>query len=253
MIKWIILRKLLAGLVLPPAGPLGCAVLGLALSRWYPRVGKTLAWLGVCSVVAFSLPVVSTWLVVATGGEGTLDVSRPVAAQAVVILGGGVRHGAPEYGGATLGQLTLERVRYGAYVARKTKLPVMVTGGAPSGGEPEAELMKNALEQEYGIAVRWMEARSRNTRENARYSAATLRPDRISRVLLVTHVFDATRARLEFEDAGFEVVSAPTGVGQPSAEPSTLLDYFPSARALQTSYYACYELLALSARRLVGL
>ena len=50
-------------------------------------------------------------------------------AEAIVILGGGTRRNAPEYGGDTLGRLTLERVRYGAQVAKLTALPVLVTGG----------------------------------------------------------------------------------------------------------------------------
>jgi hypothetical protein len=40
-----------------------------------------------------------------------------------------------EYGGDTLGRLTLERVRYGARVAKKTGLPVLVAGGSVLVGE----------------------------------------------------------------------------------------------------------------------
>ena len=46
-----------------------------------------------------------------------------------MILGGGLRRSAPEYGGDTLGRLTLERLRYGAMLAKRTGLPVMVSGG----------------------------------------------------------------------------------------------------------------------------
>jgi uncharacterized SAM-binding protein YcdF (DUF218 family) len=250
---WIVLRKIIAGFVLPPAGPLLCVMLGLALMGRHRRTGKSLAWVGVCSLIALTLPVVSSWLVDVAGGAVPLDPTRPSPAQAIVIPGGGVRFHAPEYGGSTLGQLTLERVRYGAYIARKTGLPVLVTGGVVSQGAPEAVLMRDALQQEFALPVRWVEANSRNTAENARFSAATLKPDGISRIVLVTHAFDVRRARLEFEAAGFDVIAAPTGVGPVAPSPMAPLDFFPSARALQDSYYACYELLALLVRRLIGL
>ena len=62
-----------------------------------------------------------------------VTLAQARSAQAIVILGGGVRRNAPEYGGDTVGRLTLDRVRYGAFVARATGLPVLVTGGVVRG------------------------------------------------------------------------------------------------------------------------
>src|SRR4029453_5211195 len=102
------------------------------------------------------------------------------------------------YGGDTLGALTLERVRYGARVARLTGLPILVSGGSVLGGEPEASLMRAPLEGEFNIPGRWIEARSRTTHENAVMSADMLHSVGIHRVLLVTHGFDMRRATAEF-------------------------------------------------------
>ena len=61
------------------------------------------------------------------------------SAQAIVVLGGGLYFDTPEYGGDTVGGSTLERLRYAATIARKTNLPVLVTGGAGwAGGSPVA-------------------------------------------------------------------------------------------------------------------
>jgi uncharacterized SAM-binding protein YcdF (DUF218 family) len=245
--EWIVLRKLIAGLVLPPTGPLLCAILGLALMGRSRRLGKTLAWIGVCSLIALSLPAVAMWLANLSGGGEPLDLSRLTTTQAIVVTGGGVRTRAPEYGGQTMAQLTLERARYGAYLAKKTGLPVLVTGGVLRRATAEGELMRNALQQEYGVPVRWAELKSRNTRENAHFTAAVLLPEGVTRILLVTHGFDVRRARLEFEAAGFQVTPAPTVI-RPRSVPLAATDFLPSAGALQSSYYACYELLALLVR-----
>jgi uncharacterized SAM-binding protein YcdF (DUF218 family) len=252
MVDWVIARKVIAAVVLPPTGPLLVAILGLGLLRWRRRTGLTLAWLGIGALVLLSLPIVSWWLVSTIGGAVPFDASRAADAQAVVILGGGVRQDAADYGGDTLGILTLERVRYGAYVARKTGLPVLVTGGVVWDGEAEAELMKDALQDEFRLPVRWVEPKSRSTHENARNSAVVLKADNISRIILVTHVVDARRARLEFEAAGLRVAVAATGEGQPSSEPLHAMDFVPSARALQNSYFACYELLGIAVFHLFG-
>ena len=241
-----LVKKTLTALVLPPAGLLVVAVIGLALQRSRPRLGRSLAWTGVLLLTALSLPVVSQALLRALDNDPAIDLAQAAGAQAIVILGGGVRRAAPEYGGDTLGRLTLERVRYGAWLARKTGLPVLATGGVVYGGTPEAMLMKQALENEFGIPVKWKEVKSRNTRENAVNSAAILLAADIHRVILVAHSFDMRRAKAEFAAAGLKVMAAPTGI--PSASYDSPLELLPSASALQGSYYALYELLANAVR-----
>jgi uncharacterized SAM-binding protein YcdF (DUF218 family) len=179
-----------------------------------------------------------------------LDLKRIGDAQAIVILGGGVRRNAPEFGGDTLARLTLERVRYGARVARATTLPVIVSGGSVYGGTAEATLMKRVLEQEFGVEVRWSEERSRDTRSNAVESAAILLPAGVKRVLLVTHGFDVPRASAEFASAGLEVTPAPTVIAAERFSFDHAVELFPSMGALQASYYALYEILGEAVRRL---
>ncbi len=214
-----------------------------------PRLGRALAWLGVGSLFLLSLPVVSHALLRSLEPPA-LDLRRPGEAQAIVILGGGVRRNAAEFGGDTLARLTLERVRYGALVARATRLPVLVSGGSVSGGTAEAALMKRALEQEFNVEVRWSEERSRDTRSNAAESAAILLPAGIKRVLLVAHGFDMPRASAEFATAGFQVTPAPTVIAGQDRGFDHAFELLPSMSALQGSYYALYELLAETVRRL---
>jgi uncharacterized SAM-binding protein YcdF (DUF218 family) len=240
------LKALLKALVLPPTGPLLLAAAGLWMIGRIPRAGKILAWMGILLLLALSTPPVAFLLLTLVDTSPPLDVQRARSAQAIVVLGGGVRRHAAEYGGDTLGHLTLERVRYGAWVARATGLPVLVTGGSVFGGDPEAKLMRAALEQEFRVPVRWAETRSRNTHENAVRSAEILRAEHISRIVLVAHGFDMPRAKAEFAAQGIEAIAAPTGI--PSGAIDTPLDVLPNLAALQGSYFALYEIFANVAR-----
>jgi uncharacterized SAM-binding protein YcdF (DUF218 family) len=106
--------------------------------------------------------------------------------------------------------------------------------------------MRDALEQEFGVSVRWVETTSGDTRDSARNSAAILRPLGIRRVALVMHGFDVQRATAEFHAAGLDVVVAPTLLPRPGLE--SVGDVLPQASALQGSYYALYELAGLIVR-----
>jgi len=235
------LRAVAKALALPPLGPIVVALVGLSLLRRRPRLGRALAWSGVLRLYALSTPLVAHLLLRGLAIPPVLDPGRARLAQAIVILGGGVRQDAVEYGGDTLNRLTLERVRYGAKVARETGLPILVSGGTLDGGPTEARLMKDALEHEFGVPVRWAESGSRNTHENAVESAAILHKEGITKVVLVAHSFDMQRAIAELHRAGIETVPAPTLL--PGEDRLDYRDFIPSLSGLTTSYFALYELL----------
>jgi uncharacterized SAM-binding protein YcdF (DUF218 family) len=242
------LKGILKSLILPPTGPLLLALAGLLVQARFPRMGRTIAATGVMLLLVLSMPIVAESLLLVLDRSAALDLARGRTAQAIVVLGGGVRRNAVEYGGDTLGGLTLDRVRYGARVAKLLPLPVLVTGGSVSGGAAEAKLMREVLEQEFGVPVRWAEDQSRNTHENALYSARILHGAGIERIVLVAHSFDMPRAIAEFNVQGIDVIPAPTGI--PSREDAVALDFLPGMGGLQGSYYAIYELLGLAYMRI---
>ncbi|MEP6655974.1 MAG: YdcF family protein [Betaproteobacteria bacterium] len=242
-------KALLKGLLLPPVGLLLVALLGIGLSICRPRAGRVLGAVSLVALLALSMPAIGDLLVAALTPPPPFAREDAVGAGAIVILGGGVRREAPDYGSDTLATLTLERVRYGARVAKQTGLPVLVSGGHPEGAESEAVLMQRALEEEFHVRVRWVEQLSGNTHENAVNSAQLLRAAGIGKIVLVAHSFDMKRAVAEFSAAGMTVVPAATNL--PARGPSTLTDWWPSMDGLQTSYFATYE-IAANAMLLLG-
>jgi len=166
-----------------------------------------------------------------------LDLQSAGGAQAVVILGGGGQRGyAPEYGGPAADPELLERLSYGAYVARKTELPVLVTGN-----HTEAVAMQGTLMRNFGIAPRWVEDQSYDTFENAANAVRMLAADGVRRVILVTHTSHMWRAVHEFTDAGIEVVPAPAGMRAPREY--GIMSFEPSTSALTRACNAINELL----------
>ena len=239
MIDWA--RELVKLVVLPPTGLLLLAFVGLVIAGRRPRMGRTLATLSLLALTLLAMPAVGGFLVRAVGAVTPFDAANAKDAQAIVILSGGTRRYAAEYGGATVGTLTLERVRYGARLARQTGLPVLVSGGRVRNAPPEGLLMREVM-SEFGVPVRWVETRARTTHENAVNSAAILRANGIHRVILVAHSFDFPRSRKEFQAAGIDAIPAPISI--PGNAPLDWGDFWPSVGGLRLSYYGIYEILA---------
>jgi uncharacterized SAM-binding protein YcdF (DUF218 family) len=248
---FVTLKMALRTLILPPAGLLLLAAAGLLLlARRSGGAARRAGWLLlIASLAAMWLlapPVVADALTRLAERYPALDLNRPVQAQAIVILGGGEAwDDAPEYAGPSATFELLARIHYGAFVARRTRLPVLVSGTAH-----EALAMRTVLARDFGIPTRWVDARSRDTFDDARFSALLLRHDGVRRVLLVTSANHEWRAAHEFESAGLTVDPAPVNVWTP--RPHGPLYYLPSARALLLSNEALYEILGDLARRVLA-
>jgi len=217
-----------------------------ARSRRWQNAGLWLAALSLLGLLLLSLPLVGNRLMAPLEPHPPITTAQLARVQAIVILGGRSYHAAPEYGGDTVGYATLERLRYGARLARESRLPLLVSGGAPFGGRPEAESMSEALEADFGVKARWIEAASRDTGENAGLSAPVLKAAGITRIALVSHGWHLPRAVALFEKQGFEVTPAPTVFS--TGSPSLLEDVLP--RGLTRSRHALNEYLGQLHNRL---
>ena len=90
-----------------------------------------------------------------------------------------------------------------------------------------------------------LEETSRNTRQNADYSAALLKARDIEHILLVTSALHMPRALALFKAQGLEVTPAPTDFEAGQEPPHGLLAWLPDAGALNGSALAMKELVGL--------
>lgn len=253
MLEW--LESVVKFLVLPPASLLLLYAVGLAAGLWRPRLG---AWLrhSAFGLAFFLCTGVGSWLLVHPLESLEQPLTRvPDDAQAIVVLSAGrIKHN-PEYANLAMPDfIALERMVYAASLARNTHLPILVTGGRLSTSADDEALalgMRRVFAASFGLPVRWVEAASRTTAENASLSAPLLQRDGVSRIVLVTDAMHMRRARRQFERAGLKVIPAPTFFNESGRLGWS--DLLPTMENFRRSYYAIYEWLGLLRDLMVAL
>ena len=236
----------LASMLLPPTGFIVLGVLGIGLSLGWRKLGLWLASISLLGLLLCSMPVVSVMLI------NTLQTDAPIlanelkqkiaVADAVVLLAGGRRISAEEYGDDTVGLFSLERARYAAWIVKRTGLPLIISGGpVHNEARSEADLMREILQKEFIVIVDHIEEQSRTTYENAKFTAKFLKQNDIRKIALVTHAWHIPRAKSAFEYFDIQVIPAPTAFYGRHLD-YRADDFLPSARALRFSEIAFHEI-----------
>lgn len=227
-------------LLMPPTGLfwLGLAGIALAASKKRRRWGVGLLASSFAGLYVLATPLVADLLLASLDRYPPLAASGPLPGApevgCVVILGGGLREGAGEFGGDTVSGLTLERLHYGVWLAERTELPVLITGFT-------APVMADVLARRFHHEARWLESESRDTHQNAVFTARLLKAEGIRRVYLVSHYWHLPRAMAAFRHAGLEPVPAPLGLAGDPEEGRGLKVLVPRAGPLMVVQIAVHE------------
>jgi uncharacterized SAM-binding protein YcdF (DUF218 family) len=238
-------RNFVAELLMPPGIWLLCILLAVLFLKKRAALQKIIIVFSVVLIWVCSTPAFVQWfthisdvwmhwptpLVISSNQQLQNHSSQSAA---IVVLGGGRRKGAiesPQYQNQDLSAAALERLRIGARLARASKLPILLTGGAPDRSAesdlPEAEVMAQILEQEFYVKAKWLETKSQTTQENAQFSAAILKREGIQTIYLVTHFWYMPRAQKIFEQYSLKVIPVPHGFH--SAEKLNPTDFYPTS------------------------
>lgn len=236
--------NLVAVALLPPLSLIILLAAGLLLFRRRPRLAMSLILLSTTALFALSTPWVSGALLKTLEISALANPDQLQTAAAIVVLGGGRRLAAAEYGGDTLNSISLERLRYAAFLHRASGLPILVSGGMASGGTlAESRIMQHILQSEYGLSARWIEDGSSTTGENAQRSAPLLKQAGIHRIVLITHAWHLRRAVPLFEAQGLSVI--PAGIQFSSTHVDSVFDLLPTPAGLRDSTFALHEWLGI--------
>jgi uncharacterized SAM-binding protein YcdF (DUF218 family) len=259
------LKPVLSALALSPAPLLVLALAGAWRARTRPRAGGALVvlacvglWLSGCNGVAAWIERRALDEPPALGAperaalKAAADAGEPGA---IVVLGSGIDRFAPEFGGAALNAVALSRLRYAVWLSRATGLPLAASGGrgwgAAQDDEPaEAEVTAATARADFGRPLRWIEADSRDTHENALRTVALLRAAGIRTIVVVTHGWHMPRAMREFRAAAQRpspgsavprIVAAPMGLAYPDER--GLLSWLPSGEGAMRMRWVLHEAL----------
>ncbi|MHB1586161.1 MAG: YdcF family protein [Acidiferrobacteraceae bacterium] len=253
----MVLHALGNALLTPPGLPLALLLAGIVLRARYRRTGVALITVAIAVLTTLAMPAIADRLLRSLEIYGPLPAHGPPGPpgpQAIVVLAAGRYPYAPEYDRhGTVNGNTLVRLRYAAFLYRRTHLPILVSGGTVyDGGPPEAQLMRSVLEHDFSVPVRWAEGRSQDTFQNAHDSTRLLRAAHIRRIYLVTQAWHMRRAVAAFKGTHIAVTPAPTGFTAITRMHPSWLSFAPSAYALEQSAQALHEYAGLVWYRLGG-
>ncbi|HEY1795102.1 MAG TPA: YdcF family protein [Stellaceae bacterium] len=232
--------------LIPPAVFVWLILLGIWLSLRHAPLGPLIALVGSLALYATSMPLVASFLLERLEEHAALsaDLTR---AQAIVVLGGGLRRGDP--GEKDLLKYdSLDRLVMAVQAYRLLHIPIVVTGAGREDGPSEAALMKQMLDTDFSIPVTWVEPNAHTTYENALFTRRLLQPAGVHRVVVVTQAWHEPRALWAFEHVGFQAVPWPAP--HQSFKIDSIDDFLPSADALHDSYLAFHELIGAAYYRL---
>lgn len=230
---------LAAPFIVPPVNLAAVALLAI-LAGW-----RRLAGIALAALLLLAVPAVPDALLAGLerGQAAGQAAEAATQAQAIVVLGAEVVQQGD--GRTAPGLLTLERLRAAAALARRTGLPILVTGGVTQhGAAPVAVAMSDSLRDDFGTPARWVEDRSADTFENAIDSAAMLAGTGVTTILLVTDAWHMRRALIAFHAVGLRAIAAPVPL-QARGE-FRIADLIPRASAWWDSYFALHEWIGIA-------
>ncbi len=237
-----------------PLGLVWLTILGLLLFGKLKRGQKIVLWILLALIFLSSNRWTASSLTYVLERQFVPEGELPQA-DAIVLLGGGTE---PQ----TEPRRTVEfnsagdRVYYAAMLYHENKAPYILSSGGrlpweASPDSPPAVEMSIILQAlrvpEEAI---WLEPESRNTEDNAVFSAPILKENGVESILLVTSAMHMPRAVYLFEEQGFEVIPAPTDFNITDADweqlwhpdiGNFLLGFFPQASYLGSTTSAMKE------------
>lgn len=227
------LKKLITAMILPPFNILILWIMALILAKLnFKKLSRISTALGLALLYVLSIPFTAQTLKDSLITEDHLTLNDYKQAQAIVLLGGGLRDSKELYAPLASTAIQLERLRYTAYLQKETGLPLLITGASPTGAI-EAKVSAEELQNFFNVPTTWIEPQALTTKENAFYTKQMLEKENISKIILVTNEWHMKRAKLLFQQQGFDVLPASVGEGiTPDEYGLNMMHFVPQGGAL---------------------
>jgi uncharacterized SAM-binding protein YcdF (DUF218 family) len=237
------ITRLIELLFFPPGIFIILLLLSVLLTRSLKQL-KRLILLQAILIYLLCIPVTTHFLFASIEDHKPLNPEQiSSGADIIVVLAGGIKALQQEYQRPDIGNMTRERLRYAAWLHKKTQLPILVTGGIKEQDFSEAQLMKQVLQNEYGVKGEILvEQDSQNTYENSFYTQELLLEKPYRKIYLVTHAYHMRRAIMVFKQHHKHIQPAPMGFYHNSMD-YLASDFFPNSLSMRLNYLALHEIV----------
>ena len=111
-------------------------------------------------------------------------------------------------------------------------MPLLITGASPTGAI-EAKIAAEELQNFFNVPTKWIEPKALTTKENALFTKQILEKESIHKIILVTNEWHMQRAKLLFQQQGFDVLPASVGEGITPDSYGLQYDAFYSRKVVQ--------------------
>jgi len=228
------------------------ALVGVLLAHGrHARFGRALALAAILILVAAATLPVGLLLIAPLEDRFPPPPADLPPPEGIIVLGGAIDDLASAARGQTVFDEGGERLTEAVILARRyPQARIAYTGGSASltGGTSTEALQARNFMVAMGVAPErvTIEDKSRNTDENARFTAAIVHPQPSQRRLIVTSAFHMPRAMGVFEKAGFHPIAYPVAFRTLGGEgdPRVILD---PAKNLSIFQLALHEWIGLAA------
>jgi len=228
------------------------ALVGVLLGHGrHARFGRALALAAILILVAAATLPVGLLLIAPLEDRFPPPPADLPPPEGIIVLGGAIDDLASAARGQTVFDEGGERLTEAVILARRyPQARIAYTGGSASltGGTSTEALQARNFMVAMGVAPErvTIEDKSRNTDENARFTAAIVHPQPSQRRLIVTSAFHMPRAMGVFEKAGFHPIAYPVAFRTLGGEgdPRVILD---PAKNLSIFQLALHEWIGLAA------
>lgn len=229
------LKKFVTSLILPP----GILIIIFLVVFFVEKKRKFIRFLALFSalfVYLISIEPVKDLLLYPL--EKSYTAEEKLNADAIVILGGGV------YSLGYLTEDTSNRLLTGYIVYKKTKLPVIVSGGASEGKVSDSRAMAEML-KELGVDPSKIieDSKSRDTSQNAFHVAEICKQKGFKKIILITSAYHMKRAFIHFKKTGLEILSYPADFKR--TDHYNIYSFLPKHSTFATSTKIIREYIAL--------
>ena len=220
------LKKLITAMILPPFNILILWGLSLILAKFnFKKLSRISTALGFSLLYLLSIPYTAQVLKDSLITEDHLTLQDYQQAQAIVLLGGGLRDSKELYAPLASTGIQLERLRYAAFLQKETHLPLLITGASPTGAI-EAKIAAEELQNFFNVPTKWIEPKALTTKENALFTKQILEKEGIHKIILVTNEW-------HFQQQGFDVLPASVGEGiTPDSYGLNMMHFIPQGGAI---------------------